>query len=223
MEGRRADAQRSEQERVVFRRVDPEQRRLRHPAQRPLDVGGGMENMLWVVNSPRVVRQENLQENLQSLLAPLPSQTHVPNKDNKDKVFEAAVFLYNTNRDGNSERAKLAANLFRNSLGTNAKIADVMLDNDTLRIKLVRPFQVVSGVIADFQLVSVCKQGYTATRPTHVLETFTQLTDLDSWLPVEQYGPQLRTRMYDTINAHTWVPVREMQLVTTTHPVLQVR
>ena len=220
MEGRRADAQRSEQERVVFRRVDPEQRRLRHPAQRPLDVGGGMENMLWVVNSPRVVRQENLQ----SLLAPLPSQTHVPNKDNKDKVFEAAVFLYNTNRDGkHSERAKLAANLLRNSLGTNAKIADVMLDNDTLRIKLVRPFQVVSGVIADFQLVSVCKQGYTATRPTHVLETFTQLTDLDSWLPVEQYGPQLRTRMYDTINAHTWVPVREMQLVTTTHPVLQVR
>ena len=176
MEGRRADAQRSEQERVVFRRVDPEQRRLRHPAQRPLDVGGGMENMLWVVNSPRVVRQENLQ----SLLAPLPSQTHVPNKD---KVFEAAVFLYKTNGDGNSERAKLAANLLLKSLGTNAKIAveDVMLDNDTLHIKLVRQWQGIQGYssIEDYQWVSVCKQGYTATP--------------------------------------------EMQLVTTTHPVLQVR
>ena len=59
---------------------------------------------------------------------------HVPNKD---KVFEAAVFLYKT-RGEDSERAELAANLFRKSLGTNAPIADVKLDNDTLHIKLER-------------------------------------------------------------------------------------
>ena len=56
MEGRRADAQPSEQqERVVLRRVDLEQPHLRHPAQEA-DVGGGMENervWRWVLNSPR--------------------------------------------------------------------------------------------------------------------------------------------------------------------------
>merc|ERR1712146_875778 len=42
MGGRRADAQRAEQELVVLRRVDPEQpqvRDLRHPAEGPQDVG----------------------------------------------------------------------------------------------------------------------------------------------------------------------------------------
>ena len=174
-----------------------------------------------VTNSPRAhVRRENLQ----TLLALPPSHTHVPNKE---KVFEAAVFLYNTYGE-HSERAKLAANLFRKSLGTNAKIADVKLDNDTLHIKLVRPWYIQGRLaIEDDQLVSVCKQGYTATPPTHVLEGFTQ--ELDSLLPVEEYGPELRANRlsdkYEFINAHTWVPVREkMELVTTaTHPVLQVR
>ena len=167
-----------------------------------------------VTNSPRAhVRRENLQ----TLLALPPSHTHVPNKE---KVFEAAVFLYNTYGE-HSERAKLAANLFRKSLGTNAKIADVKLDNDTLHVKLIRYFEPLK--LVDFQWVSVCKRDYSVTPPTHKLETFLQRLDSLS------VGPELRATLravssYDTIhheiNAHTWVPARKKM---TKHPVLQVR
>ena len=206
------------EERVVFRRVDPEMRHPRHPAQGPQD-GGGLENMLWVANSPRAhVRRENLQ----NLLAPSPTHTRV--QPNKDMVFEAAVFLYNTNGE-RSERAKLAANLFCKALNTNAKVANVKLDNDTLHVKLVRLFRPLK--LKDSQWVSVCKRGYSVTPPTHKLETVTQ--ELDSMLSVEEFGLEVRARMlsdkYDTIHAHKWViPVRKkIEIMHTPHPVLQVR
>ena len=134
-----------------------------------------------------------------------PSHTHVPNKDN---VFEAAVFLYDTR--GEHSESERAANLFRKSLGTNAKIADVMLDNDTLHIKLVREFVLknTGKIHIDYQWVSVCKRGYTATRPTHELEDFTK--QLDSML--SNVGSEVRAIMLSdeqhTIRAHTWVPYR---------------
>ena len=128
--------------------------------------------------------------------------SHVPNND----IFEAAVFLYETKGE-DSERAESAANLFRQSLGTNAIIEDTLMDNDTFHIKLVRPWYIQGRVaILDYQWVSVCKQGYTAMPPTHALETYTQ--ELDSLLPVEEYGFR-RVRLTKFINAHTWVPVRE--------------
>ncbi len=153
-------------------------------------------------------------------LAPPPSHTPVPNVPNNDKVYKAAVFLYNTNGE-RSERAKLAANLFRESLNTNSKINDVKLDNDTLHVKLIRYFEPLK--IVDFQWVSVCKQGYSVTPPTHELERFIQA--LDS-VPVSS-SPDILKRMYNTIhheiNAHTWVPAREKMELVTKHPVLQVR
>ena len=130
--------------------------------------------------------------------------SHVPNND----IFEAAVFLYETKGE-DSERAESAANLFRQSLGTNAIIEDTLMDNnnDTFHIKLVRPWYIQGRVaILDYQWVSVCKQGYTAMPPTHALEMYTQ--ELDKLLPVEEYGFQ-RVRLSKFINAHTWVPVRE--------------
>ena len=222
MEGRRADAQPSEQqERVVLRRVDLEQPHRRHPAQEA-DVGGGMENeraWRWVLNTPRAHDILNTPR-AHVRLAPPPSHTHVPNKD---KVFEAAVFLYNTNGE-HSERAKLAANLFRESLGTNAKITDVKLDNDTLHVKLIRYFGPLK--LEDFQWVSVCKRGFSVTPPTHNLETFIQR--LDSMVSVSTFGPEIRaTLLYNTIhqkiNAHTWVPAQKKMELVTKHPVLQVR
>ena len=172
--------------------------------------------MLWVANSPYFRR-----ENLQNLLAPSPSHARV--QPNKDKVFEAAVFLYNTNGE-HSERAKLAANLFCKSLGTNAIVADVKLDNDTLHVKLVRLFRPLK--LKDFQWIKVSKQGYSVTPPTHKLETFTQ--ELDSQLSVEEFGLEVRAMMlsdkYNTIHAHKWVPTqRKIKLVTAKHPLLQMR
>ena len=204
--------------RPVLRRVDLEQP-LRHPAQEA-EVGGGMENMRawrWVLNT---VRFHDMNTRAHVRLAPPPSHTPVPNVPNNDKVYKAAVFLYNTNGE-RSERAKLAANLFRESLNTNSKINDVKLDNDTLHVKLIRYFEPLK--IVDFQWVSVCKQGYSVTPPTHELERFIQA--LDS-VPVSS-SPDILKRMYNTIhheiNAHTWVPAREKMELVTKHPVLQVR
>ena len=200
--------------REVLRRVDLEQPHLRHPAQ---EVGGGVENeraWRWVLNTVRANDMLNSRTHVR--LAP-PSHTPVPSVPNDDKVYKAAVFLYNTNGE-RSERAKLAANLFRESLGTNSKISDVKLDNDTLHVKLIRYFEPLK--LVDFQWVSVCKRDYSVTPPTHKLETFLQSLDSLS------VGPEIlrATSLYDTIhheiNAHTWVPARKKM---TKHPVLQVR
>ena len=210
--------------REVLRRVDLEQPHLRHPAQ---EVGGGVENSRAWRRTLNTVRTHDIFNSRTHVRLAPPSHTPVPSVPNDDKVykaavflvFEAAVFLYNTNGE-RSERAKLAANLFRESLGTNSKISDVKLDNDTLHVKLIRYFEPLK--LVDFQWVSVCKRDYSVTPPTHKLETFLQSLDSLS------VGPEIRaTSLYDTIhheiNAHTWVPARKKMELVTKHPVLQVR
>ena len=173
-----------------------------------------MENVPRVANrrAPRVRPQRR------SWQAPPAPPDHVPNKD---KVFDAAVAVYKTQGDWSSDRAKLAADLFRKSLGTNVGISDAMLEDGCIRIRLVRK----DGVCADSQWVSACQRGYAVTPPTHQVEDLIRTLDnmlrtmgTDDGSALAQALVLLRR----VVSLTTWVPARELG-ATTPHPVLQVR